>query len=59
MRKLLVAAALAAAPIAALTATPASAYCDPKYEPLCLNDCQLRPPNVRDPLEYIRRVCPR
>ena len=59
MRKLLLVALLAAAPVAALTATPASAYCDPKYDPLCLNDCQVRPPDVKDPLEYLTRACPR
>ena len=59
MRKLLLVALLAAAPVAALTATSASAYCDPKYYPACLNDCYVQPPDVKDPLEYLRRVCPR
>lgn len=57
MRRLLLA-ALVAAPLAGL-GSPASAYCDPKYAPLCLNDCQTRLPDVKDPLEYLRRVCPR
>ena len=57
MRKLLLVAALVAAPVAGLATAPASAYCDPKYYPLCLNDCQLQPPDPRDPLEYLTRVC--
>ena len=55
MRKLLML-ALVAAPLAAL-APSASAYCDPDYRPACLNDCHI--PNLRDPLEYIGRGCPR
>lgn len=58
MRTTIVAALLVAAPPAALTATPASAYCDPKYRPLCTNDCQTRPPDPKDPLEVLTRLCP-
>ena len=58
MRKAVIAALLAAGPLAALTPAPAAAYCDPKYYPLCTNDCRMRPPNPKDPLEYFRRVCP-
>lgn len=59
MRRLLVAAVVTAVPLAGLLAAPASAVCDPDYEPLCLNDCMTRPPDANNPLEYIRRVCPR
>ncbi|HVF04495.1 MAG TPA: hypothetical protein VNA20_06635 [Frankiaceae bacterium] len=58
MRTFLVTAALAAAPLAALVATPALAECEPRYRPLCTNECQTRPPDVKDPLEYFGRVCP-
>ena len=57
MKKLLLI-ALVAAPLAAL-APSASAYCDPKYRPLCLNDCYLEPPDPKDPLAYLHHVCPR
>lgn len=55
--KLLVLAAVVAGGLA--FAPQASAYCDPDYRPLCTNDCQLRPPDPKDPLEYLTRVCPR
>lgn len=60
MRKTLAAAALLALPFAALPATDAAAYCDPKYRPLCTNDCQMRPPTIdpKDPLADIVRACP-
>ena len=59
MRQMLVAAALAAVPLTGLLAAPANAVCDPDYEPLCLNECMTRPPDATNPLEYIKRVCPR
>ena len=57
MRKLLLA-ALVAAPLAGLVPAPASAYCDPKYRPLCTNDCWMRPPDVKNPTEFLTRICP-
>lgn len=57
MRKLLMI-ALVAAPLATL-APSASAYCDPKYAPLCVNDCYFELPDPKDPLSYLRHVCPR
>lgn len=54
----LLAAVLVAAPLSGLFTAPAVAYCDPKYAPLCTNDCKMRPPNVKDPMEYLRRMCP-
>lgn len=56
MRTLLVT-ALVAAPLLALAA-PASANCDPKYYPLCLNDCNTRLPDPKDPLGTLFRTCP-
>ncbi len=58
VRRTLLAAALAAAATAALAAGGASASCDPSYRPLCADDCTTRPPDLRDPLEYLTRVCP-
>ncbi|HEX8003397.1 MAG TPA: hypothetical protein VF519_11955 [Mycobacteriales bacterium] len=52
MRRLVLAVIVAAA--AGGVAAPASAYCDPKYEPLCLNDCIL----TVDPQHPIK-ACPR
>lgn len=59
MRRLLLAAAFAAAVTGSLGAGSASAYCDEKYEPLCLNDCVVSLPEPRDPLAWVFRVCPR
>ena len=60
MRRLLAAAALVALPFAGVAATEAAAYCDPKYRPLCTNDCQMRPPTIdpKDPLADVFRTCP-
>ncbi|HWL36949.1 MAG TPA: hypothetical protein VNQ77_12215 [Frankiaceae bacterium] len=60
MRKILAGAALLAVPFAGVVATDAAAYCDPKYKPLCTNDCQMRPPTIdpKDPLGDIVRACP-
>ena len=58
MRRLVVAAAVAAAVTGSLGAGTASAYCDPDYRPACLNDCQV--PDLRDPLsEYHPLACPK
>lgn len=53
MRRLMIVALVAAA-VGGVGAGTASAYCDPKYRPLCLNDCQLEV----DPQEPIK-ACPR
>ena len=60
MRKFLATAALLAVPFAGVAATDAAAYCDPKYWPVCTNDCQSRPPTIdpKDPLGDIVRMCP-
>ena len=58
VRRTLLAAARLAAVAGAAGATTAAAYCDRKYEPLCANDCTMRPPDPKDPLEYFTRVCP-
>lgn len=54
---------LLAAPLVAGLAPSASAYCDPRYEPLCLNDCVLALPpadeGVRGVAEWATRYCPR
>lgn len=55
MRHLIVTAVVAAA-VGGLGAGTASAYCDPKYYPLCVNRCQI--PDPRDPLGSLTRVCP-
>ena len=57
MRKVLVTLAVAV-PLVVVVAPSASADCDPKYRPLCTNDCRLRPPDPTDPLEYFTRICP-
>lgn len=57
MRTLLVVALCAAAVGAG--AGSASAYCDPKYRPLCTNDCQMAPPDLKDPVgDLFGRACP-
>jgi hypothetical protein len=43
MRRLLLGAVVVAA-LGGVQAGTAHAYCDPKYAPLCLNDCYLRNP---------------
>ena len=53
MRRLVIVAVIAAA-AGGVAVSPASAYCDPDYRPLCLNDCML----TIDPQEPIR-ACPR
>lgn len=58
MRRLLVGAVLAAA-VTGLGAGSADAYCDPKYRPLCTNDCQMEPPDLKDPVgDLVGRACP-
>ncbi len=57
MRRLLVA-ALVAASVGTLGAGTASAYCDPKYWPLCTNDCETRPPDLRNLPGSLIRACP-
>ncbi len=54
MSRFLLASAVVAAVVGGVAAGPASAYCDPKYKPLCLNDCQL----TIDPANPIK-ACPR
>lgn len=54
MRRFLLVAAVVAASVGTLGAGPASAYCDPDYRPLCLNDCML----TIDPHDPIK-ACPR
>jgi hypothetical protein len=56
MRRLLVA-ALVAASAGTLGAGPASAVCDPDFEPLCLSPCLTKPVDPSNPLEI--RACPR
>lgn len=58
VRRTLLAAALLAAVGGSVGATSASAYCDPKYRPLCTNDCQMQLPDPKDPFGTIFRVCP-
>ena len=60
MRKLIVASVLLAIPAVGFAAPAASAYCDPKYYPLCTNDCQQQPPNwdPKDPVRSLVRMCP-
>ena len=43
MRRLMVAALFTVA-VGTIGAAPADAYCDPKYRPLCLNDCIIQNP---------------
>lgn len=59
MRRLLVGALLAAS-LGGLGAGSASAYCDPKYWPLCTNDCEMDPPDwdPRDPVRSLVKACP-
>jgi len=59
MSRILLVAAMAA-PLVVSLAPSASAYCDPKYYPLCTNDCWMepRPIDPRDPLGSLIRVCP-
>lgn len=54
MRRFLLSSALVAAVVGGVATAPASAYCDPKYRPLCLNDCML----TIDPHDPIK-ACPR
>lgn len=60
LRALLVAGALGASGLLASTAPAASAYCDPKYEPLCTNGCwmQLPPTDPNKLGDWLSRVCP-
>lgn len=60
MRKTLAVAVLLAIPAVGALAPAASAYCDPKYYPLCTNDCQMepRPIDPRDPFGSLIRMCP-
>ena len=57
MRPLLVA-VLVAASLGGLGTGTASAYCDPKYYPLCTNDCWMDPPDPRDPIGSLVKACP-
>lgn len=57
MRRLVVGAVLAAA-LGGLGSGTASAYCDPKYWPLCTNDCAMEPPDVSKPPQSLFRTCP-
>jgi len=54
MRRVLLASAVVAAVAGGLAAAPATAYCDPRYAPLCLNDCLL----TVDPQHPVK-TCPR
>ncbi len=58
MRKIFAAAVVLAIPAVGALAPAASAYCDPKYYPLCTNDCQMEPIDPRDPWGSLFRVCP-
>lgn len=58
MRKTLALAVLLAVPALMLAAPSASAVCEPKYRPLCLNDCNTQLPDPKDPLGTLFRVCP-
>jgi hypothetical protein len=58
MRTILATAVLVAVPALTLAAPSASASCDPKYRPLCVNDCQRQLPDPKDPLGTLVRVCP-
>jgi hypothetical protein len=57
MRRILLAALVAAGAAGATAAGPAAAACDPKYRPLCLNDCRPEP-DLKDPLGSLIRECP-
>jgi hypothetical protein len=62
LRKILAAAVVLAVPVIGALAPSASAYCDPKYYPLCTNDCQQAPTDVKqllhDPFGTLIRACP-
>lgn len=58
MRRHLLVAALVIAAAGSLGSGTASAYCDPDYRPLCLNDCRTRLPDPSNPAEILTRVCP-
>lgn len=59
MRRLVLV-ALVAASLGSLGSGTASAYCDPKYFPLCTNDCAMEPPDwdPKDPIRSLFRMCP-
>lgn len=57
MRRLVLGAVLVAA-LGSLGNGTASAYCDPKYYPLCTNDCAMQPPDLSNPPQSLFRVCP-
>ena len=57
MRRVLIVSVIAAA-VGGLGSGTASANCDPKYRPLCMNDCNSEPPDLHDPLEWFGRTCP-
>lgn len=57
MRRLVLGAVLVAA-LGGLGNGTASAYCDPKYYPLCTNDCWRQPPDLHDLPGSLIRACP-
>ena len=57
MRRIVLGAVLVAA-LGGLGAGTASAYCDPKYYPLCANDCTMAPPDLSDVPRSLIRACP-
>ena len=58
MRRIVLGAVLVAA-LGGLGAGTASAYCDPKYYPLCMNDCGESPdPRRPTDLSWLHTVCP-
>ena len=57
MRHLVIAAVVAAS-LGSLGSGTASAYCDPKYWPLCTNDCKMQPPDLSNPPSSLFRACP-